>query len=135
MGHLDARLGRRPSSIGVLNKTAAVTPPQWDGRLNRRESDRVSPSGPVTPAATKVRRVVLVEDDQFYRETLTGELLRQGFAVHAFADGASLLASLAVAVDADLAVLDWDLANRSGNTLTCPTAPTWHQPARRVPDR
>jgi two-component system response regulator ChvI len=48
---------------------------------------------------------------------LTGELLRQGFVVHAFTDGASLLGSLSSAVGADLAVLDWDLANRPGIKL------------------
>ena len=54
------------------------------------------------------------KSDQYYRETLTGELLRQGFVVHAFADGASLLGSLATAAAADLAVLDWDLPRMSG---------------------
>jgi len=93
-------------------------PPEWDGLFNRRKSDRVSPSRPVVPAANaEVRRVVLVESDQYYREMLTGELLRQGFVVHAFTDGASLLGSLATAVDADLAVLDWDLPRMSGIKL------------------
>ena len=48
---------------------------------------------------------------------LTGELLRQGFVVHAFTDGASLLGSLAIAVNADLAVLDWDLPKMPGIEL------------------
>jgi two-component system response regulator ChvI len=79
------------------------------------ESDSISLSRPVAPASdAKARRVVLVEDDQYYRETLTGELLRQGFVVYAFADGASLLGSLTTAVDADLVVLDWDLPRMSG---------------------
>jgi two-component system response regulator ChvI len=93
-------------------------PSEWDGFFNRRKSDRVLPSRPVVPAANaEVRRVVLVESDQYYREMLTGELLRQGFVVHAFTDGASLLGSLATAVDADLAVLDWDLPRMSGIKL------------------
>jgi two-component system response regulator ChvI len=93
-------------------------PSEWDGFFNRRKSDRVLPSRPVVPAANAgVRRVVLVEGDQYYREMLTGELLRQGFVVHAFTDGASLLGSLATAVDADLAVLDWDLPRMSGIKL------------------
>jgi two-component system response regulator ChvI len=119
MGQLDARLGRRSSSIQVLDKIPAVPPSEWDGAFNRRESDRLSSSRPATAAAFKgeIRRVVLVEDDQYYRETLTGELLRQGFVVHAFADGASLLGSLVTAVDADLVVLDWDLANSPGVKL------------------
>jgi two-component system, OmpR family, response regulator ChvI len=93
-------------------------PSEWDGSFNRRKSDRGSPSRPVAPAANaEVRRVVLVESDQYYREVLTVELLRQGFVVHAFTDGASLLGSLATVVDADLAVLDWDLPRMSGIKL------------------
>ena len=111
-------------------------PSEWDGSFNRRKSDRVSPSRPVAPAANaEVRRVVLVESDQYYREVLTFELLCQGFVVHAFADGASLLGSLASVIDADLAVLDWDLPKMPGIKLMARTAPAWRQPARRVPDR
>ena len=119
MGQLDARLGRRSSSIGVLNKILTVPSAEWDGTFNRRESDKLSSSRPATAAAFKgeIRRVVLVESDQYYREVLTEELLRQGFAVLPFADGAVLLGSLATAVNADLAVLDWDLPGMSGITL------------------
>jgi two-component system response regulator ChvI len=119
MSQLDARLGRRSSSIGVLNKIPTVPPSEWDGTFNRRESDKLSSSRPATAAAFKgeIRRVVLVESDQYYREVLTVELLRQGFAVLPFADGAVLLGSLATAVNADLAVLDWDLPGMSGITL------------------
>ena len=120
MSQLDARLGRRYSSVRKLDRRPAIPAPSvWNGSFNRRESDRLSSSRPATAAAFKgeIRRVVLVEDDQYYRETLTGELLRQGFVVHAFADGASLLGSLATAVDADLVVLDWDLANSPGVKL------------------
>jgi two-component system, OmpR family, response regulator ChvI len=119
MGKFAARLGRGCSSVGVLDRLPAMpAPSEWDGFFNRRKSDRVLPSRPVVPAANAgVRRVVLVEGDQYYREMLTGELLRQGFVVHAFTDGASLLGSLATAVDADLAVLDWDLPRMSGIKL------------------
>jgi DNA-binding response OmpR family regulator len=82
-----------------------------------------------TIGQAELHRVVLVEGDQYYREVLTVELLRQGFIVHAFTDGASLSGSLATAVDADLAVLDWDLSempgksywlNCAGTESTCP---------------
>ena len=115
MGQLDARLGRGSSSIGVPNKIPGVP---WDGSFNRRESDKLS-SSPETSAAFKgeICRVILVESDQYYREVLTEELLRQGFAVHPFADGAALLGSLATVSHADLAVLDWDLPGMPGTTL------------------
>jgi two-component system response regulator ChvI len=92
-------------------------PSEWGGTFNRRLSDRLPPSRPAGIGQAELRRVVLVESDQYYREVLTVELLRQGFVVHAFADGASLLGSLAIAVDADLAVLDWDLPKMPGIKL------------------
>jgi two-component system, OmpR family, response regulator ChvI len=114
MGQPDACRG--PSSIGVLHRMPATSAlSQGDRSFNRRKSDSTSSSRLVAPAAnSEVSRVVLVESDQYYRETLTGELLRQDFVVHAFADGASLLGSLATAAAADLAVLDWDLPRMSG---------------------
>ena len=112
MGQPDACRG--PSSIGVLHRMPAISG-LGDRSFNRRKSDSTSSSRPVAPAAnSEVSRVVLVESDQYYRETLTGELLRQDFVVDAFADGASLLGSLATAAAADLAVLDWDLPRMSG---------------------
>src|SRR5450432_882963 len=121
MSQLDTRLGRGCSSVGSLNRLpATLAPSEWDGTFNRRQSDRLPPARPAALAAigqAELRRVVLVESDQYYRETLTVELLSQGFVVHAFADGASLLASLATAVDADLAVLDWDMPKMPGIKL------------------
>jgi two-component system response regulator ChvI len=95
-------------------------PSEWDGTFNRRQSDRLPPAGPTAPAAvgkTELRRVVLVESNQCYREVLNFELLNQGFVVHAFTDGAALLGSLATVIDADLAVLDWDLPKMPGIEL------------------
>jgi two-component system response regulator ChvI len=119
MSQLDARFGGGYPSVPNLGQSPVMpAPSEWDGSFNRRKSDRVSPSRPVVPAANaEVRRVVLVESDQYYREMLTVELLRQGFVVHAFTDGASLLGSLAAAVDADLAVLDWDMPKMPGIKL------------------
>jgi two-component system response regulator ChvI len=119
MSQLDARLGRGYSPVGSLDRSSVMlAPSEWGGTFNRRQSDMLSPSRPVVPAANaEVRRVVLVESDQYYREMLTGELLRQGFVVHAFTDGALLLGSLAAVVDADLAVLDWDLPKMPGIKL------------------
>jgi two-component system response regulator ChvI len=106
MSQRDAHLGRGYSSVWASDRLSAT--------LSQDEPDSTAPAA---IGHAKVRRVVLVESDQYYREVLTGELLRQGFVVHAFSDGASLLASLATVVDADLAVLDWDLPKMPGIKL------------------
>jgi two-component system response regulator ChvI len=62
-------------------------------------------------------RVLLVEDDEDYREIVGSELSWHGFAVHSFADGDSLLGSLDTAAYADVIVLDWRLPNISGIDL------------------
>jgi two-component system, OmpR family, response regulator ChvI len=62
-------------------------------------------------------RVLLVEDDEDYREIVGSELSWHGFAVRSFADGASLLGSLDTAVEADVIILDWRLPNISGIDL------------------
>jgi two-component system response regulator ChvI len=66
---------------------------------------------------TDAIRVLFVEDDEYYRETLAGELSEQGFVVDSFADGASLLDSLDVAVDAHVIILDWKLSKTLGIDL------------------
>ena len=62
-------------------------------------------------------RVLIVEDDEDYREIVTSELTWHGFVVRGFADGDALLASLDVAAEADVIVLDWRLPTISGIDL------------------
>jgi two-component system response regulator ChvI len=62
-------------------------------------------------------RVLLVEDDQDYREIVASELSWHGFAIRCYADGPSLLGSLDTAAEADVIVLDWGLPNISGIDL------------------
>jgi two-component system, OmpR family, response regulator ChvI len=119
MSQLDTRLGRGYSSVRSLDRLpATLALAGWN--VGFGQNDMLSPARPAASAAVgqaELRRVVLVESDQYYREVLTFELLCQGFVVHAFADGASLLGSLASVIDADLAVLDWDLPNMPGIKL------------------
>jgi two-component system response regulator ChvI len=70
----------------------------------------------VTSKADAIR-VLLVEDDPIYRDTLVDELSKQGFDVQSFSDGASLLAALDAAVNADVIVVHCDLPNASGIDL------------------
>jgi two-component system, OmpR family, response regulator ChvI len=62
-------------------------------------------------------RVLIVEDDENYREIVSSELEWHGFAVRSFADGDALLGSLNVAAEADVIVLDWRLPTISGIDL------------------
>lgn len=62
-------------------------------------------------------RVLLVEDDQHYRETLVDELCAYGFSAQSFADGDALLRALDATADADIIVLDWGLPRTSGIDL------------------
>jgi two-component system, OmpR family, response regulator ChvI len=121
MSQLDARTGRGYSSVGSPNRLPVmIAPDERDRTVSLGQNDMISPARSAALAAigkAELRRVVLVESDQYYREVLTGELLRQGFVVHAFADGASLLGSLATTINADLAVFDWDLPKMPGIKL------------------
>jgi len=89
--------------------------------LEQMTTTSLSPAGPVVPLAhigePGTIRVLLVEDDQIYRDSLSNELSEHGFAVHGFADGASLLRALDSAIDADIIILDWGLPKTSGIDL------------------
>ena len=66
---------------------------------------------------TDAIRVLLIEDDPICRAALTDKLLKQGFAVQSYGDGASLLAALDAVVDGDVIVLHWDAPKMSGIDL------------------
>jgi two-component system response regulator ChvI len=86
------------------------------------EHDTVRPSV-VEPAllpavmTTTVSRVLLVEGDELRREALTDELAKQGFVVHGFSDGPSLMRSLDGNAHADIIVLNWWPSKTSGLDL------------------
>jgi hypothetical protein len=63
-----------------------------------RRNDVSSPAAELAPLVPISEpdpiRVLLIEDNDFYRETLTYALLEQGFAVQSFGDGVSPLGAL-----------------------------------------
>jgi two-component system, OmpR family, response regulator ChvI len=61
--------------------------------------------------------VVLVDDDDLYREALSADLADRGFAVSCFADGPSFLAAVSDGIAAEVALLDWFLPQGSGLDL------------------
>jgi len=75
----------------------------------------------VAPAGSDSReraiRLVLVEDDDDFREAAAAELEDLGFEVECFAEGAAMLDGFAAGSTADLIVLDWDLPGPSGLDL------------------
>src|SRR5919106_1316272 len=69
---------------------------------------------PSTTWETSNNRVMLVDDDELYLETMMAELEDRGFAVRGFLDGPSLFKELDRAPEADALLLDWTLPSMSG---------------------
>jgi two-component system response regulator ChvI len=61
--------------------------------------------------------IVLVDDDDHYREVLSADLIDRGFSVACFADGPSFLDALSNGIAAQVALLDWALPEMSGFEL------------------
>ena len=58
--------------------------------------------------------IVLVDDDELYREVMAGDLEDHGYAVVGFADGAALLAAVQGGLEAEAVLIDWSLPGMSG---------------------
>lgn len=69
---------------------------------------------PVTNWETSNNRVLLVDDDELYLETMMAELEERGFATRGYLDGPSLFKELDRASEADALLLDWTLPSMSG---------------------
>jgi two-component system response regulator ChvI len=61
--------------------------------------------------------VVLVDDDDDFREVLSADLVDRGFSVSCFADGPSLLKALSNGIEAKVLLLDLALPKMSGYEL------------------
>lgn len=90
--------------------------------LNREDAN-VSPayapvSGPDDVAARgEGIKVVLVDDDEDYREAVGGELNDLGFEVVSLGDGAAMFEYFASGASADVMLLDWRMPGISGLDL------------------
>lgn len=62
-------------------------------------------------------RVAFAEDDDDFREAVSGELTDYGFDVISFADGTLLLDAFAQGIDAEIILLDWSMPSVSGIDL------------------
>jgi two-component system response regulator ChvI len=61
--------------------------------------------------------IVLVDDDDDFREALSADLLDRGFTVSCFADGPSFLEAVSSGTEPEVALLDWTLPQMSGFEL------------------
>lgn len=61
--------------------------------------------------------VVLVDDDEHYREVLSADLVDRGFSVSCYPNGPAFLEALSNGIDARIALLDWALPELSGLEL------------------
>jgi two-component system response regulator ChvI len=80
-------------------------------------------------AAPDSVRAILVDDDELYREAITGELEFHGFSVSAFSTGEQMLAHLDGGATAEVIVLDWKLESGLGIDLL----PVLHQRGVHLP--
>src|SRR5262245_10933082 len=71
----------------------------------------------VSPDVSRRIRVAFVEDDDDYREAVSGELADHGFEVTTFPDGNALLTAFTDGGEADIIVLDWSLPSVAGIDL------------------
>src|ERR1051326_356729 len=75
-------------------------------------STNPAPLGP-TPAMPRVR-ILVVDDDDEFRESLSLNLMDEGFAVTTFANGPAVLEHLAAGESADVILLDWRMPGMNG---------------------
>jgi two-component system response regulator ChvI len=87
------------------------------GDASARNGMRLPAEGALETGTPEAIRILFVDDDDYYREVLERELAEHGFAIRSFADAASLLGSIELAVDADIILLDWALPRTSGIDL------------------
>jgi two-component system response regulator ChvI len=71
-------------------------------------------SEPLVQAEENGNRIVVIDDDELFRESLSANLEDVGFAVMAFGDGPSALDHLAAGNDPDLILLDWKMPGMNG---------------------
>jgi two-component system response regulator ChvI len=81
-----------------------------------RDSNDPVPGDPLK-GLHNVPDIVLVDDDDHYREALSADLADRGFAISCFADGPSFLGAMSSGTEAQVALLDWAMPEMSGFEL------------------
>lgn len=76
-----------------------------------------SDANKMPPVPAETITVLYVEDDDHFRNAVEIELTDEGFGVHSFRDGSSMLSAVAQGLHADIVVLDWGLEKVDGIDL------------------
>ena len=74
----------------------------------------VDVESPAVDAAVGQRQILVVDDDDLFRESLQQNLIDAGFGAATFADGTAVLEFLADGNGADLVLLDWRMPGMTG---------------------
>ena len=69
------------------------------------------------PGPQSAARIVLVDDDDFFRESLSLNLLDEGFAVTTFSNGPDALGYFENGGETDVVLLDWRMPQMNGLEL------------------
>src|SRR3546814_2658811 len=78
-----------------------------------RTDSAAPPQHLISPEAGDALRIVLVDDDDDFREAIGAELEDLGFRVTGLPDGPSMLDYFAAGNSSDVVVLDWRLDRKS----------------------
>lgn len=96
-------------SSGTTMPAAMLAAAPVDALANATGQRDATPSGGI--------RVVFVDDDLLYADTMAAELGERGFSVRHFTDASSVLRSLDQLADAQVIVLDWHMPRMTGIDL------------------
>jgi two-component system, OmpR family, response regulator ChvI len=91
-------------------KSEAMTPPK---EIENGALSSFSPNGEAEREA-RLGRIVLVDDDDLFRESLGLNLVDEGYAVTSFSNGAAALDYFAGGGEADAILLDWRMPGMNG---------------------
>lgn len=111
---LRVRAGGQPRLCTISDIPCSSAASEGHALLDRPQRWKNAPNASRL-GEVRDNRVVLVDDNELYLESLQMDLEDRGFAVRAFPDATSLLAAFDLAAEADVLLLDWTLPSISAS--------------------
>jgi two-component system response regulator ChvI len=110
----EPELHRSAMSNRTLEPGASAEPEQpTQSDRSTQQDPSADPDQSAEPTQPEVR-IVLVDDDDSFRESLSLNLLDEGFTVQTFSGGAAALSYFAGGGTADVILLDWRMPGMNG---------------------